>query len=52
LGPNALKKQVAFSHVFFNLFLVILGFVFLPLIVVFFDNYFVDVVLGLSVFAI
>ncbi len=51
-GPNVLKKQVAFSHVFFNLFSVILGLVFLHLIVMLFENSFVDVVLGLSVFAI
>lgn len=51
-GPNALKKQVAFSHVFFNLFSVILGFIFLPLMVLLFQNSFGDVVLGLSVFAI
>lgn len=52
LGPNALKKQVAFSHVFFNLFSVILGLLCLPLIVLLFENSFEDVVLGLSVFAI
>lgn len=52
LGPSALKKQVAFSHVFFNLFSVILGFIFLPLIVILFEKSFVDVVLGLSIFAI
>lgn len=51
-GPNALKKQVAFSHVFFNLFSVILGFIFLPLMVLLFQNSFGDIVLGLSVFAI
>ena len=33
MGPHPLKKQVAFSHVFFNLFSVVLGFLFFPLIV-------------------
>lgn len=52
LGPNVLKKQVAFSHVFFNLFSVVLWLLFLPWIVVLLDNVFADVVFGLSMFAI
>jgi len=52
IGPNPLKKQVAFSHVFFNLFSVILGFIFLPVLVPFLNDWFPDIVFGLSVFAI
>ncbi len=52
LGPNVSKKQVAFSHVFFNLFSVILGFLCFSWIEFVLEKNFVDVVLGLSVFAI
>lgn len=52
IGPFPLKKQTAFWHVLFNLFSVILGLIFLPLIVVLLDKAFIDVVFGLSMFAI
>lgn len=47
-----LKKQVAFSHVFFNLFSVILWFVFLPLLVVGLQWITFDTIIWLSIFAI
>lgn len=52
MGPNAVKKQVAFSHVLFNLFSAIIGMSLLPLLVIRLKMWFTDVVLGLSVFAI
>lgn len=53
LHGDAIKKQVAFSHVFFNLFAVIVGFIFIvPILSIL--NYFFhsDIILGLSIFAI
>lgn len=52
IWPFPIKKQVAFSHVFFNLFSVILGLLFLPFIVNFLNIYFVDTISWLSVFMI
>lgn len=55
LGWKQIKKQVAFSHVFFNLFLVIIWFVFFDLIVYFFNSVFwfsYDLVWRLSIFAV
>lgn len=55
MGWKQIKKQVALSHVFFNLFLVIIWFMFFDLIVYLFDNIFwlkSDLVWGLSVFAV
>jgi phosphate:Na+ symporter len=52
ISRNVLKRQVAFSHVFFNLFSVILWMLFLPLLVRLFEFSFEkNYVLGLSVFA-
>jgi len=52
MWPFPLKKQVAFSHVLFNLVSAIFWLLFLSWIVVLLENNFADVVLGLSVFAI
>lgn len=52
LGWNYLKKQVAFSHVLFNVFSVILWFVFLPILVVWLQWITFDTIVWLSVFAI
>jgi len=50
-GP-AIKKQVAFSHVFFNVFSSIVGFVFMIPMLWLLNHYFAkDVILGLSIFA-
>ncbi len=50
-----IKKQVAFSHVFFNLFLAVIWFLFFDLIVYLFNNIFwlkTDLVMALSIFAV
>lgn len=55
IGWKQIKKQVAFSHVFFNLFLVIIWFLFFNLIGYLFDNILwlkSDLVLSLSIFAV
>ncbi len=55
IGWKQIKKQVAFSHVFFNLFLVIIWFLFFNLIGYLFDNILwlkYDLVLSLSIFAV
>lgn len=52
IGPDQIKKQVAFSHVFFNVFSAIIGFLLFPWIVDLLKFWFKDVVIGLSVFAI
>lgn len=52
LGWNYLKKQVAFSHVFFNLFSVILWFIFFPIIVVALQAITFNTIVWLSIFAI
>lgn len=53
LAGDAIKKQVAFSHVFFNVFSVIVGFVFIVPILWLLNHFFpLDIILGLSVFAI
>lgn len=52
LGPSQLKKQAAFSHVFFNFFSAVLGLLFLPWIVVLLQKWFSDVVLWLSIFSL
>lgn len=52
LSWDAIKKQVAFSHVFFNLFSVIIGFIFMVPILWMLNHWFPkDVILWLSVFA-
>ena len=40
MSHNVLKRQAAFSHVFFNLFSAIIGLSFLSLLVKFFEFYF------------
>ena len=50
-----IKKQVAFSHVFFNIFLAVIWFVFFDIIVYLFNNilwFKSDLVMGLSIFAV
>ncbi len=50
-----IKKQVAFSHVFFNIFLAVIWFIFFDLIVYLFNNIFwlkTDLVMSLSIFAV
>ncbi|MEI6426501.1 MAG: Na/Pi symporter [Candidatus Absconditabacteria bacterium] len=52
LSGDAIKKQVAFSHVFFNVFSVIIGFICMGPILYILHRYFpTDVILGLSFFA-
>lgn len=50
-----IKKQVAFSHVFFNIFLAVIWFIFFDPIVYLFNNIFwlnSDLVMSLSIFAV
>ncbi|MCF7834768.1 Na/Pi symporter [Candidatus Gracilibacteria bacterium] len=55
IGGNYLKKQVAFSHVFFNIFSVLMGFLLFNVIHYFIENILKlkdNVIIGLGVFAI
>ncbi|MFZ2151062.1 MAG: Na/Pi symporter [Candidatus Absconditicoccaceae bacterium] len=55
VGGKQIKKQVAFSHVFFNIFLAVIGFIFFDIIGYLFNNIFglkSDLVMSLSIFAV